>query len=144
MFISTKIVPINDVKEFQKVLNKVKKLCVHVFFREREPGEELKQDCFIKQTNSIVEVVFKPGLRMVKYRFDMDGKYLTKRQPMDCVRAMSKAFKIQRVKDIMGIDPDEIESAEPFLYKNPKYDGIAVKAYEYDLTGAYSQMLVLP
>ena len=44
----------------------------------------------------------------------------------------------------MGIHPDDLESAKPLLYKNPKYNGKATVAYEYDLKEAYAQMLKLP
>ena len=143
-YIKQKIVTINDKDEFQAILDKVKEQCVNIYFRKREKGEEICQNAFICEKDSKIEVTFKPGLKAVTYRFDRDGKYLVKMMPKDAVRAMSKSYKIQRVEDIMGISVKSIESAKPILYKNPNYDGKAVKAWEYDLVEAYAQMLVLP
>lgn len=138
------IVNLNDVKEFQKVLDTVDEVCKVIHFRKKDPREEIGQDAFIWDTGSKYVVLYKPGLQAKQYVFDKDGKYLIQKRVKDVVSAMSRSYKIQRTEDIMGIHPDKIESAEPLLYKNMKYDGKATRAYCYDLKSAYAQMLKLP
>lgn len=139
-----KLVKVNSPEEFQKVLNIVKRQCINVYFRKRESGEDIKQDCFIEETLTKIKITFKPALKAKTFIFDKDEEYQIQCNPKDAVSAMSRSFKIQRTKKIMNISPKHIESALPLLYKNKKYDGKAVYAYEYDLKEAYGQMLKLP
>lgn len=74
----------------------------------------------------------------------MDGKRFTKTTPMNATSQMSRAFKIERTEEILGIDSIDVPDCTALLYKNPDYDGKATVAYEYDLSQAYAQMLKLP
>ena len=140
----TKIVKLNDVEAFRNVLKKVKKTCLNIYFRKRNFYEDICQNAYIEEKDTYYRVTFKPGKKAITYEFDKDGAYLIQLMPKEAVRRMSIAFKIQRTLEIMHIHPSKIESAKPILYKNEKFNGVAVEAYEYDLSEAYAQMLKLP
>lgn len=139
-----KLIRLNNVKEFKHVLEKVKNECLNIYFRKRPFNEDIKQNAYIHESTSKYTITFKEGLKAVTYEFDRDGNYLIQTTPKDAVSAMSRSFRIQRTSKIMHLAPEKIESAEPILYKNDKFDGIAVEAFEYDLKEAYAQMLRLP
>lgn len=137
-------IKVNKPDEFQQVLDLVKKQCINIYFRKREYYEDIMQNAYIQICESKIKITFKPGLKAKTYIFDVDGKYLTQTEVNNAVAQFSRACKIQRTKDILGIDPDKLESAQPILEYNPNFKGKAVTAYEYDLSAAYLQMLKLP
>lgn len=140
----TQLVRLNDINEFKAVLENVKQTCLNIYFRKRDFYEDICQNAYIEEKDTKYRITYKPGKKAVTFEFDRDGEYLIQLAPKEAVRRMSCAFKIQRTEEIMKIHPDKIESAKPLLYKNDDFDGMAVEAYEYDLSEAYAQMLRLP
>ena len=142
-----KQIPLNSKEELDKVLENIRAQCINIHYRKRDWYEDIKQDAFIYETEFKIRITYKKGLKAATYIFDKDGDYIIKTQPLQAVAAMSRAYKIQRCSDILKMSEEEIEqlgSAIPLLYKNSKYDGKAVNAYEYDLKEAYAQMLRKP
>ena len=147
-FRAVKVVHLNSVEELQKVLDEVKESCTIVVWRKKNPNEEFGLKCFIQESMTKYKITYRLGLKLKQYVFDRDGEYLIKRAPLTCVSMMSKVYKIPRLKSSVLKKDKETDtypvSAIPILYKNERYDGRPVIAYEYDLVEAYAQMLKLP
>lgn len=135
---------VNDVNEMNEILKEVATMCPNIYFRKKEPDELIKWNAFIEDNGYTLKVTYKPYKKAITYKFDMDGKRFTKATPVNATSQMSRAFKIEKTQDILGIDSIDIPDCTPLLYKNKDYDGKAEVAYEYDLSQAYAQMLKLP
>lgn len=139
-----RLIRISDVNEMNKILTEVQELCANVYFRKKEVDEKIKWNAFIEDNGYTLKVTYKPYKKAITYQFDLDGKYQTTTTPVNSTSQMSRIYKIEKTIDILGIDSDDIPDCKPLLYKNVNYDGKGVAAYEYDLTQAYAQMLMLP
>lgn len=136
---------ISDVNEMNEILKEVSDICSTIFYNKFDSKvDNLKWNAYIEDDDYKIKVTYKPFKKAITYVFDKDGKYQTKTEPKNAVSQMSRAYKIERVQEILNIDPVDITAAVPLYYKNMKYDGKAVNAYEYDLSQAYAQMLRLP
>lgn len=136
---------ISDVNEMNAVLKEVSEICPNVFYNKFDSRiDNIRWNAYIEDDDYKIKVTYKPFKKAITYVFDKDGKYQTKTEPKNAVSQMSRAYKIERIKDILNIDPVDIDAAVPLYYKNEKYDGKAVNAYEYDLSQAYAQMLKYP
>ena len=143
-WIHTRTKNLNSVEELQEVLDQVKKMCVNVYMRKKNEDEIFGCDCYIENLSYKIKITFRPGLKTISYTFDKDEEYLIETTPLNASAQMSRVYKIEKIKDILKIRPSQVGAAVPILYKNEKYDGVAVEAYEYDMIQAYAQMLKLP
>lgn len=136
---------ISTVDEMNEILKEVKELCVNIYYNKFDSrNANLLWDAYIEDNGYTIKITYKPFKKAITYIFDTDGRYQIQIEPKNCVSQMSRAYKIERTKEILNIDPVDLPAAKPLLYKNKKYDGKAVNAYEYDLSQAYAQMLKLP
>lgn len=135
---------ITDIDEMNKILKEVQECCSNIYFRKREQDELIRWNAYIVENGCSLTVTYKPFKKAITYKFDLDGKRITATTPVNAVSQMSRYYKIERTDKILDIDSVDIPECRALLYKNPKYDGKATKAYEYDLSAAYLQMLRLP
>lgn len=143
-----KVININNIEEMNHHLQEAKRLSNDILFRLPEEGEALNFDAFIDDSDYRIRLIYTKynGKKnsCCMYVFDKDGNRLSNTQPAQAAAYMSKAYKIENVRDVLGLDASEVLGVKPLLEKNNNYDGKAVKAYEYDLSQAYAQMLKEP
>lgn len=136
---------ISTVDEMNEILREAQEMCANIYYNKFDSrNDTMKWNAYIEDDDYKIKLTYKPFKNAITYIFDKDGKYQIQIEPKNCVSQMSRAYKIERTKEILNIDPIDIPAAIPFYYKNMKYDGKAVNAYEYDLSQAYAQMLKLP
>lgn len=136
---------VDSVEEMNEILKDVQEMCANIYYNKFDRTQDtLKWNAYIEDDDYKIKITYKPFKKAITYVFDKDNKYQIKIEPKSCVSQMSRAYKIERVEEILDIDPLTLPAAKPWLYKNNKYNGKAVNAYEYDLSQAYAQMLKLP
>lgn len=127
-------------EEINAILKRVKKMCLNIFYREKRADEFFLQNAYIVVKNTQIEVSFKNGSKAKTYLFSLDGEDIRHyKNGGEAFRIMNQYAKVQRYDK-----PEEIGSARQLLYKNEKFSGKRVKAYEYDLNSAFNYMLLQP
>lgn len=161
-----KIVNVNSLDEFNHYCDIASKYYDLVY--EKYENQEIAGMAYFEDGVSSFKLTFKDYIKNKKgkliskkitYVFDKYGKVLGTMTVPQAMSKLSKAYKVQRVEDIIGISPEKgigmdgkpigfrynIGSASPFRYANfEKYGGKATVAYEYDMSQAYGQMLKMP
>lgn len=144
---------INSKEEFEKQL-KIVNNCGFEFIFAKYKNQPIVNRCYV----DISETKCKLTYKLIKKRtfvFDLDGNQLSEQTVINACSQLAKAHKYEDVEEVLGIKYDKkkavdgkpkgyresIGSATPFKYYNKNYYNKDVKAYEYDLSSAYLQVL---
>lgn len=134
-----KRIKVVDIKEMNRLLSIVKKQCPFIFYRQKTKEEDFKRNAYIELSDIEFKLSFCLGLKPCTYICRLDGqlakKYLT--SGAQAYALFHRYYKEAKLTDI----PENI-NAKQKLRKNPKFDGVRVKAYGYDMHEAFSNFLM--
>ena len=138
-FRRVKITPVANKEEFNMLLKDAASRCI-VRIGRKSFEETVGIRAYIWEDIANVHLLAKFQGKTKEYVFS-----LCEGEPVDEVSGgmafaiMSRYAHIQRCKS-----PKTIGSAAAILYKNPKFSGKRVKAYEYDINSAFASQLLEP
>ena len=144
---------INSKEEFEKQIKRVNE-CGFVFIFDKYKNQPIANRCYVDISETKCKLTYKL-IKKRTYVFDLDGNQLSEQSVINACSQLAKAYKCEDVGEVLGIKYDHamavdgkpkgyrenIGSATPFKYYNKKYYNKEVKAYEYDLSSAYLQVL---
>lgn len=144
---------INSKEEFEKRL-KIVNDCGFVFIFEKYTNQPIANVCYIDITATKCKITYKL-IKKRTYVFDLDGNQLSEQTVINACSQLTKVYKYEDVEEVLGIKYDHtiapdgkaygyrvnIGSAAPYKYFNKTYYNKEIKAYEYDLSSAYLQVL---
>ena len=138
-FRRSKIVPVYDMGEFNMLLKEAQDKCI-IRYGKKENNETLGYRAYVWEDLTKVHLLAKLKSKTKEYVFSLcEGEILEEVSGGQAFAIMSRYARIQRCKS-----PETKGSAAALLYKNPKFAGKRVKAYEYDINSAFASQLLEP
>lgn len=139
---SHKIIYVEEVNKMNEILEKIKRSCVHIYYREKDPKEYFKWNAFITIGDTLLCASFREGTKKpVEYRFSLagDNNIFETTTGGEAFRISQQYYKIPRLESL-----EMFGSASQLLYKNKRFDGKRVRAYSYDMNSAFPFMMLQP
>lgn len=141
-FTRKKLIYINDVKEFNNLLDIAKNDRILVM-HEPEPGQQISCLAFIEDKLTKTELTMKCG-SVATYIFNKDcRKDEQKISGMDAYNQLSKSFSTTTGYKIPLYDR-EVGSAVAILAYKPEFEGKRIQAYSYDQNSSYGWAMKQP
>lgn len=128
-----------DKNEFNSLIEDAKNRCI-IRLGKKPSNESLSYRAYIWQDNFYVYLLARFKGKAKEYAFPLTENYTqTETTGGKAFAILSQYVKIQRVNDAKSIG-----SASAVLYKNEKYAGQRVNAYEYDINSAFAYQMLEP
>lgn len=134
-----KAIILKDLNEVNTLLKDLKERCF-IVFRKKEKEERIGYCAYIWEDLMTLNILARVKNKVNLYKFSLcESVQLVPLTGAEAFNIMSRYYKIQKIED-----PDKYGTSSAILYKNPKFNGKRVKAYEYDINSAFAKQMLEP